>query len=78
MNAFLNSQRQLRNGWWIVIFLLMLASLLVSALIIAQQYNVKFTMGLQAILIGVTSFACQMLRRKPLAELLGKLDLRWF
>ena len=42
IKPFLNTERQLRNGWWIL-----------------------------------TSFICQFLRRKPLAELLGKWDRRW-
>jgi len=78
IHAFLNSQRQLRNGWWTLIFFLVLASTLVPALIIAQQNSMDVSIGLQAVLIALTSASCQLLRRKPLAELLGKFNLRWF
>ena len=78
INLFLNSERQLRNGWWILIFFLVLASLLVPTLIAAQQRSMEVSIGIQAIIIALASFTCQLLRRKPLTELLGKLNERWF
>lgn len=77
INPFLNSERQLRNGWWILIFFLVLVSLLIPTLIVAQRNATDVSIGLQAILIALTSFVCQFLRRKPLAELWGKLNQRW-
>jgi uncharacterized protein len=77
VDPFLNAERQLRNGWWIVIFFVVLASLLVPTLITAQQNSSDVTIGVQAILIMLTSLACQLLRRKPLSELLGKINARW-
>lgn len=77
INPFLNPQRQLRNGWWILIFFLVLASFLIPTLIIAQENTLEVPIGLQAMLIVLTSFICQWLRRKPLSELLGKLDGSW-
>jgi hypothetical protein len=35
-NLFVNADRQLRSGWWILIFLLVFASLLLPMLIAAQ------------------------------------------
>ena len=78
MNLFLNSEHQLRNGWWILIFFLVLASLLVPTLVVAQQNSVDVSIGLQAVIIALASWICQLLRRKPLAELLGKFNVRWF
>lgn len=78
INLFLNSERQLRNGWWILIFFLVLAAFLVPVLITAQQKNMEVSMGIQAIIIILTSLVCQVLRRKPLAELFGKFDVHWF
>lgn len=77
-NPLLNSDQQLRNGWWIVIFFLVLAAFLVPVLLIAQKNNMEVSMGIQAIIIVVASMICQLLRRKPLAELLGRFELRWF
>jgi membrane protease YdiL (CAAX protease family) len=78
INPFLNSERQLRNGWWILIFFLILASMLVPALLVAQQNSMDVFIGLQAVIVVLASWICQLLRRKPLAELLGKFNLRWF
>ena len=78
INPFLNSERQLRNGWWILIFFLVLASLLVPTLIIAQQNSMDVSIGLQAVIILLASWICQLLRRRPLAELLGKFNALWF
>ena len=77
INPFLNSERQLRNGWWILIFFLVLASILMPALLVAQQNSKDVSIGLQAFIIVLASWICQWLRRKPLAELLGKFNVHW-
>jgi uncharacterized protein len=76
-NPFLNSERQLRSGWWVLIFFLVLASLLVPILVVAQNNTADVSIGVQAVLIALTSLICQSLRQKPLAELLGEFDARW-
>ena len=77
-NLILNSERQLRNGWWIIIFFLVLASILVPTLLVAQQNTMDVSFGLQAVIVALTSFICQLLRRKPITEWLGKLNIQWF
>lgn len=77
INPFLNSDRQLRNGWWILIFFLVLATFLMPVLLSAQKNNMEVSVGIQAIIIVLASMICQLLLRKPLAELLGKFDMRW-
>ncbi len=77
IHPFLNSERQLRNGWWIVLFFVVLASLLVPLILLAQQSGKEITMGAQAGIIAVASCVGQWLRRKPLAELLGTFNVRW-
>ncbi len=77
INPFLNSERQLRNGWWILIFFLVLAAILMPTLIIARQNSMDVSIGLQAIIIVIVSCICQLLLRKPLTELLGEFNLRW-
>ena len=47
INPFLNSERQLRNGWWILIFFLVLASILMPALLVAQQNSMLDVCGLR-------------------------------
>ena len=77
INPFLNSERQLRNGWWILIFFLVLASILMPILLVAQKNSMDVSVGLQAVIIMIASWVCQLLRRKPLTELLGKFNMRW-
>lgn len=76
-SLFLNPERQLRSGWWILLFFLALGLLLVPALIAAQQEHGEVSIGVQASLVALASIACQLLRRKSLSELTGKPDLRW-
>ena len=77
INLFLNSERQLRNGWWILIFFLILAAFLIPVLIAAQANNMEVSIGRQAIIILLASMICQLLRRKHLAELFGKFDVHY-
>jgi CAAX protease family protein len=76
-NPVVNSDRQLRNGWWILIFFLVLAAFLMPMIIIAQEYNEAVSIGRQALIILLASLIGQLARRKPLAELFGTLDVRW-
>jgi putative ABC transport system permease protein len=77
ISTFLNSERQLRSGWWILLFFLGLASLLVPTLLIAQQHEMDVSISWQAAIVLLVSILCQLLRQKPLAELLGSFDVRW-
>jgi membrane protease YdiL (CAAX protease family) len=75
--AFLNSERRIRNGWWILVFLLVLTSMLVPVILFAQKNSMDVSMNTQAIIIFLTALVCQMLRRQPLTELLGKFNRTW-
>jgi membrane protease YdiL (CAAX protease family) len=77
INPFLNSERQLRNGWWILIFFLVLAAFLMPMIIMAQENNEAVSMGRQALIIFLASLIGQLSRRKPLAELFGTLNVGW-
>lgn len=77
INPFLNSEKQIRNGWWILMFFLLVGLTLMPALLVAQQNAKDVPIGLQAAIIALASLICQLLRRKPLAELLGELNVRW-
>jgi uncharacterized protein len=76
-DLFLNSSRRLRNGWWILSFFLVLALLLLPTMILAQKNSMDVSMGVQAMILALTSLICQLLRRESLAELSGKFDARW-
>jgi uncharacterized protein len=77
INLFLDSERQLRNGWWILIYFLVLAAFLVPTIILAQENNEVVTIKIQALIIGLASWIGQVFRRKPLTELLGYLNIEW-
>lgn len=77
VNLFIDSDRQLRNGWWILVFFFVLAAFLVPILITAQKNNLDVSISVQAIITIVASVICQWLLRKPLAELSGKFNMRW-
>jgi hypothetical protein len=49
----------------------------VPNLIAARQTSKEVSIGMQAVIITLTSFACQLLRRKPLTELLREFNVLW-
>lgn len=77
MNPFLNSRRELRNGWWILIFFAILAALLLPLLIVMRAEAATVTTGMQATIVAIASLICQRLRRRPIAELTGRFDRHW-
>lgn len=77
MNPFLNAQRQLRNGWWVLIFFAVLASMLVPLLVLTGRQGPLVSVGAQAVIVATASCVCQYLRRRPVKELTGRFDRRW-
>jgi hypothetical protein len=45
MNPYLNRHRQLRNGWWILVFFLVLGALLTPLIVISKQHGFILTPG---------------------------------
>ena len=74
MNVFRDAQRRLRNGWWIALFFVVLAALLVPFLIAARHDGVELSPLQQAAIIAAASWACLRLRRESFASLTGRLD----
>jgi membrane protease YdiL (CAAX protease family) len=74
INLFLDSDRRLRNGWWILIFFFVLFSLLFPLLLLVSP---KVSLVRQAGVVAAASAICQLLRRRPMSELVGALDWRW-
>ncbi len=77
MEVFLNSERKIKNIWWVVLFFLMLFCLLFPLIILADRFSFEITMVHQIVLISVASIICQLLRRKPISELTGNINLVW-
>jgi len=76
-NPLINARGKLRNGWWIAIFFIALAALLAPLLIIARDGDAQVAIWKQALIVVVASVMCQVLRRRPLAEVFGRFDGRW-
>lgn len=72
-----NQQGQLRNGWWIGIFFILLAVVLFPLIIYSKETGQELSPWQQALAVLLVSLTCQRLRKRPQAELLGALDSRW-
>lgn len=75
--AFVNRDRKLRNGWWLAAFLLVLAILLFPAILAAAHFKREVTLWEQLGLIAIATVVVQLLRRKPVTEVIGAMDGRW-
>jgi len=76
-SPFLNAARRLRSGWWIGIFFVVLAGLLLPLLLLARGRGVDVSPVQQLAVVLAASSICQALLREPLPRLLGPLDGRW-
>lgn len=68
---FRNADGQLRNGWWILAFYLLLAALLVGTILLSGGSG-EVDPGVQAVLVMVATALCLRARRESLAALLGR------
>ncbi|MBU7577215.1 MAG: CPBP family intramembrane metalloprotease [Flavihumibacter sp.] len=75
MNIFLNIQQELRSGWWVAVFFLVLAAFTFPLILVSQHYNWEISIHQQAFVVVLTTLVCQAMRKKPIAELVGKLNL---
>lgn len=76
-NVFLNKERHLRNIWWVVIFFLILLAVLFPSILLSQKLSFELSMAHQAFIILFVSIICQLLRRKSITELTGKINGIW-
>lgn len=74
---FFNPARQLRNGWWIAIYFLVLAAMLLPLTFFVRARGGEVEMWHQAVLSLVAAVALQRLRRQPLAEMFGAFNAAW-
>lgn len=74
---FVNAHGRLRSGWWVAVFLLLLLACLAPLIALAGQRQQGVPVWQQALAVLVASVVCQLLRRRPIGELLGPLDRRW-
>lgn len=81
--VFLDSNRRLRNGWWMLIFIaLLLASRFAYTPLSRALQEIGVTQaGLEPLRLGVlllVTWICVRLRREPLSSIGYVLDRRWF
>jgi membrane protease YdiL (CAAX protease family) len=76
-NLFLTSQRQLRNGWWVLTFFVVLAAMLIPLLILTRRQGTAVPVMEQAVVVAAATWICQLLRRRPLTEVTGRFGWRW-
>ncbi|HYK05833.1 MAG TPA: CPBP family intramembrane glutamic endopeptidase [Thermoanaerobaculia bacterium] len=62
---------------WIIVFFALLAAMLFPLLLMAAPEERQLSFAVQAGVVALTSVICQLLRRRPLAELTGALNGRW-
>ena len=74
---FYSTSGRLRNGWWFLIFFLVMAAILGGTMLAASKFAFEVTMGIQALIILAATWFCQLMRKRPITEVTGKLDHRW-
>ena len=77
MTLFLNSERKIKNIWWVVIFFILLSAFLFPLIILADRFSFEITLAHQVIMIVVASIICQLLRHKPISEISGSINWIW-
>ncbi|MBL8542890.1 MAG: CPBP family intramembrane metalloprotease [Hyphomonadaceae bacterium] len=77
LNPFINAQGRLRSGWWLAFFLLVLLALLAPLIVLASNSGAGVPIWQQALAVLAASIICQLLRRRPLQEMLGPFGGSW-
>lgn len=75
---FKNSSGELRSGWWIVLYMALLATCLFPTILISAHFHREVGIWEQTALIGLVTFVCQGLRRRSFFEVTGVIDVKWF
>jgi len=77
LRVFTNAQGRLRSGWWLIIFLVVLVAFLAPLIVLAAAREQSVPIWQQACALFAASMTCQILRRRPMTEMLGAFDQRW-
>lgn len=68
---------KLRNGWWFLIFFMVMAAILGATLFAAWKFQFEVSMPMQVVIVLSATWICQILRNGPISEVLGKFNLQW-
>lgn len=74
---FKNSAGKLRDIWWIPIFFTILVALLFPTILAAQKFSFEVPIPLQVIILVVTTWLIQTLRKSTFFEITGKFNSHW-
>lgn len=77
MNIIKKLDKQIKNIGWILVFYFVMAIMVLPAVIYAQKHKLEVPIYVQAMIVLIASVACQIMRRKPLNELFGRLGYKW-
>jgi membrane protease YdiL (CAAX protease family) len=82
-HLLINQNQQLRNGWWIVIFIALIALSRVIYPYASEQLQdwgvtKEWLSPLSALFVLVVTWICMRLRRQSLAEVGFNMDYKWF
>lgn len=75
--TFFGRDAQLRDGWWVAIFLASLLALLAPLLLWSAHAEREVSLAEQVLLILTATWVCQRMRGQPLWRVTGRFDLRW-
>lgn len=75
---FNDTNREIRSAWWVAIFFVILSLFLFPIIMLGDYYGFEITVWHQVVIIILASLICQAVRRKPLYELMGRIDYSWF
>ena len=73
---FRNQAGMLRNGWWILLFYLALAALLVPTTVSASNHGMHVGIPVQALLVVIATTLCLFARRQHPRTVMGTFE-RW-
>jgi membrane protease YdiL (CAAX protease family) len=74
-NIFLNKDNRLKSAWWLVVFFSLLLIILFPAILLYKNRSGGVPLSVQALMLGVVTLACQLLRKEPITKITGKLNL---
>lgn len=77
MKLFKTNTGNLRNIGWVGIFFLILAAITFPVILLSQQYHWEITIAQQALIVIVATWISQLLRKRPMSEISGKLNFAW-
>jgi len=75
--VFQNADGRVRSGWWIAVFLSVLAAMLIAAQLAAPRLQHTLSLLDQLAMLVAATWICQQLRRKPLPDVTGGWNWRW-